>query len=109
MQAFIKILFLMLPLAAAAGPTYEELSAAQSGAARMDAREIAAAKLEGVCLAAIKQLNSYPKEEFHPNIEWLRIRSSALLSHVRPCEVLLMLESAHDVLDTENAPKNRND
>jgi hypothetical protein len=30
-----------------------------------------------------------------------------MLAFNRPCEVLVMLEAAHDALDTSNAPKHR--
>ena len=71
---------------------------------RRRARETAA---EGECLAGIKTLNALPMDEFQPNIEWLNIRTQAMLALARPCEVLAMLEAAHDALETSNAPKFR--
>ncbi len=76
-------------------------------AVKLDAQSLARARGEGECLASIKAINSLPPQEFHPNIEWLRLRTSSLLRHMKPCEVLIMLEAAHDALDTENAPRNR--
>jgi hypothetical protein len=35
---------------------------------------------------------------------WLNIRTQAMLALARPCEVLVMLEAAHDALATSNAP-----
>ena len=64
-------------------------------------------KAEGECLAGVKALGSLPMDQFQPNIEWLNIRTQAMLALNRPCEVLVMLEAAHDALDTSNAPKNR--
>ena len=64
-------------------------------------------KAEGECLAGVKALGSLPMDTFQPNIEWLNIRTQAMLALNRPCEVLVMLEAAHDALDTTNAPKNR--
>ena len=64
-------------------------------------------KAEGECLAGVKALGSLPMDTFQPNIEWLNIRTQAMLALNRPCEVLVMLEAAHDALDTSNAPKNR--
>ena len=64
-------------------------------------------KAEGECLAGVKALGSLPMDQFQPNIEWLNIRTQAMLALNRPCEVLVMLEAAHDALDTTNAPKHR--
>ena len=64
-------------------------------------------RAEGECLAGVKALGSLPMDQFQPNIEWLNIRTQAMLAFARPCEVLVMLEAAHDALDTTNAPKNR--
>ena len=77
-------------------------------AVRMSEAELAKVKAEGECLAGIKAINSLPKEEFQPNIEWLNIRTQAMLGISRPCEVLVMLEAAHDALATSNAPGRRN-
>jgi hypothetical protein len=46
-------------------------------------------------------------DTFQPNIEWLNIRTQAMLALARPCEVLVMLEAAHDALATANAPSLR--
>lgn len=62
-------------------------------------------RAEGECLAGIKELNSLPPDEFQPNIEWLRIRTQALLTQARPCDVLIMLEAAHQALHTAKAPQ----
>jgi len=75
---------------------------------RMSDAELARVRAEGECLAGIKTINSLPKEEFQPNIEWLNIRTQAMLGISRPCEVLVMLEAAHDALATSNAPGRRN-
>jgi hypothetical protein len=64
-------------------------------------------KAEGECLAGVKALGSLPMDQFQPNIEWLNVRTQAMLALNRPCEVLVMLEAAHDALDTSNAPKHR--
>ena len=64
-------------------------------------------KAEGECLAGVKALGSLPMDQFQPNIEWLNVRTQAMLALNRPCEVLVMLEAAHDALDTANAPKFR--
>ena len=64
-------------------------------------------RAEGECLAGVKALGSLPMDQFQPNIEWLNIRTQAMLALNRPCEVLVMLEAAHDALDTTNAPKHR--
>ena len=75
---------------------------------RMTDAELARVKAEGECLAGIKAINSLPQTEFQPNIEWLNIRTQAMLGISRPCEVLVMLEAAHDALATSNAPGRRN-
>ena len=74
---------------------------------RMSEAELARIRAEGECLAGIKALGSLPMEEFQPNIEWLNIRTQAMLAFARPCEVLVTLEAAHDALATSNAPRLR--
>lgn len=74
---------------------------------RMSEAELARLRAEGECLAGVKSLGSLPMEQFQPNIEWLNIRTQAMLALARPCEVLAMLEAAHDALETSNAPKLR--
>ena len=69
--------------------------------------DLARLKAEGECLAGVKALGSLPMDQFQPNIEWLNVRTQAMLALNRPCEVLVMLEAAHDALDTSNAPKHR--
>ena len=69
--------------------------------------DLARLKAEGECLAGVKALGSLPMDQFQPNIEWLNIRTQAMLALNRPCELLVMLEAAHDALETTNAPKFR--
>ena len=71
---------------------------------RMSEADLAKIRAEGECLAGIKALNALPMDQFQPNIEWLNIRTQAMLALARPCEVLVMLEAAHDALATSNAP-----
>jgi len=71
---------------------------------RMSDAELARIRAEGECLAGVKALNALPMDQFQPNIEWLNIRTQAMLALSRPCEVLVMLEAAHDALATSNAP-----
>jgi hypothetical protein len=75
---------------------------------RMTDAELAEMRAEGECLAGIKAINSLPQDEFQPNIEWLNIRTQAMLGISRPCQVLVMLEAAHDALATSNAPSRKN-
>jgi|SRR5688572_33031362 hypothetical protein len=81
--------------------------AARHPAVRMSDAELSKLKAEGECLAGVKALGSLPMEDFQPNIEWLNIRTQAMLALARPCEVLVWLEAAHDALDTSNAPSRR--
>ena len=74
---------------------------------RLSDAEVARLKAEGECLAGVKALGSLPMDQFQPNIEWLNIRTQAMLALARPCEVLVMLEAAHDALGTSNAPSLR--
>lgn len=71
---------------------------------RMTEAELATARAEGECLAGIRALGSLPMDQFQPNIEWLNIRTQAMLALARPCELLVWLEAAHDALETSNAP-----
>jgi hypothetical protein len=71
---------------------------------QMSEADIARMRAEGECLAGIKELGSLPMDQFQPNIEWLNIRTQAMLAFARPCQVLVMLEAAHDALATSNAP-----
>jgi hypothetical protein len=74
---------------------------------RLSDADVARLKAEGECLAGVKALSSLPMDQFQPNIEWLNIRTQAMLALARPCEVLVMLEAAHDALGTSNAPSQR--
>ena len=74
---------------------------------KLSEADLARLRAEGECLAGVKALGSLPMDQFQPNIEWLNIRTQAMLALNRPCEVLVMLEAAHDALDTTNAPKHR--
>jgi len=77
-------------------------------AVRMTDAELARMRAEGECLAGIRTLGALPNDTFQPNIEWLNFRTQALLTLARPCEVLAMLEAAHDALATSNAPGLKN-
>jgi hypothetical protein len=81
---------------------------ARHPAIKMSDAELERLRAEGECLAGVKALGSLPMDVFQPNIEWLNIRTQAMLALARPCEVLAMLEAAHDALGTSNAPRLRN-
>ena len=78
---------------------------ARHPAVRMSDADLARLRAEGECLAGVKALGSLPMDQFQPNIEWLNIRTQAMLA--RPGEVLVMLEAAHNALGTSNAPNLR--
>jgi hypothetical protein len=82
--------------------------ARRHAAIRMSDAELERMRAEGECLAGIKLLGRLPMDQFQPNIEWLNIRTQAMLALARPCEVLAMLEAAHDALKTSNAPDLKN-
>jgi hypothetical protein len=103
------IALILLPAAHAFGQealSYAAISE-RHAVVRMTDEELAKARAEGECLAGIKALGSLPNDQFQPNIEWLNIRTQAMLALARPCELLVMLESAHDALGTSNAPRLR--
>lgn len=83
--------------------TFAAISA-RHPAVRMNDTELERLRAEGECLAGVKALGSLPMDQFQPNIEWLNIRTQAMLAFARPCQVLAMLEAAHDALRTSNAP-----
>jgi len=110
-----KIAAIALSLLVSSAPSSQEnpsLSfaaiSARHPSVRMSEADVARFKAEGECLAGVKALGSLPMDEFQPNIEWLNIRTQAMLALARPCEVLVMLEAAHDALGTSNAPSQRN-
>jgi hypothetical protein len=80
---------------------------ARHPAVKLSESDLARLRAEGECLAGVKALGSLPMDKFQPNIEWLNIRTQAMLALNRPCEVLVMLEAAHDALQTTNAPRFR--
>jgi hypothetical protein len=80
---------------------------ARHPSARVSEADLARLRAEGECLAGVRLLGSLPMDQFQPNIEWLNIRTQAMLTLARPCEVLVMLEAAHDALGTSNAPSLR--
>jgi hypothetical protein len=83
--------------------SYAAISA-RHPAVKMSADDLSRMKAEGECLAGIKALGALPMDTFQPNIEWLNIRTQAMLALARPCQVLVMLEAAHEALATSNAP-----
>ncbi|HUQ51094.1 MAG TPA: hypothetical protein VM692_02660 [Gammaproteobacteria bacterium] len=99
-------------LVSSTASTQESLSYAaisqRHAVVRMTEAELAKMRAEGECLAGIKALNALPMDQFQPNIEWLNIRTQAMLALSKPCEVLVMLEAAHDALATSNAPGLKN-
>ena len=111
MRSRIAIALSLLVSSAAFGQEDPSLSfaaiSARHPSVRLSDAEVARLKAEGECLAGVKALSSLPMDEFQPNIEWLNIRTQAMLALARPCEVLVMLEAAHDALETSNAPKLR--
>jgi hypothetical protein len=106
------ISLILLVCAGAVGQENLNLSyaaiSARYPAVKMSDAELAKVRAEGECLAGVKALGSLPMDQFQPNIEWLNIRTQAMLGLARPCEVLVMLEAAHDALATSNAPSLRN-
>jgi len=111
MRTKIAAVVLTVLVSAAAGQENPNLSyaaiIARHPSVKISDADVARLKAEGECLAGVKALGSLPMDQFQPNIEWLNIRTQAMLALNRPCEVLVMLEAAHDALDTTNAPKHR--
>lgn len=103
----------LLVSSAALGQDEDDLSFAaisqRHPTVRMSEAELERIRAEGECLAGIKALGALPMDQFQPNIEWLNIRTQAMLAYARPCEVLVILEAAHNALATSNAPDLRTD
>jgi len=86
--------------------SYAAISA-RHPAVKLSADDLERMRAEGECLAGIKALGALPMDTFQPNIEWLNIRTQAMLALARPCQVLVMLEAAHEALGTSNAPSQK--
>ena len=67
----------------------------------LKANVVEGAKMQGVCLVQLKELTFKKKNEFDPISEWVNYRSVSLLEQYSPCEVLIMLEVANDMIRDE--------
>ena len=67
----------------------------------LKANVVESAKMQGVCLVQLKELTFKTTNEFDPISEWVNYRSVSLLEQYSPCEVLIMLEVANDMIRNE--------
>lgn len=71
----------------------------------IDKTRTAAARMQGECLVGLKALNFRGNQAaFDPVAEWSNFRSVSLLEQFSPCEVLAMMEVAHERLKTPERP-----
>ena len=73
--------------------TYEEISKRHLNVS-LTKKQTDALKMQGECLAGLKQLNFRKSDKFDPVAEWTSYRSLSPLEQFPPCDVLLMLEVA---------------
>ncbi len=85
-----------------AGHSYSEVSKRYS-TAKLSAKQVANAKMQGECLVGLKDLNFKKKNSFDPVAEWGNYRSLSLLEQFPPCEVLIMMEVAQGKLKARQA------
>lgn len=55
-------------------------------------------RMQGECLVGLKELNFKKREKFDPIAEWTNYRSISLFEQFPPCQVLVMMEIARDIL-----------
>ena len=67
----------------------------------LDQEAVRYARMQGECLVGLKELNFKKKENFDPVAEWTNFRTTSLLQQHSPCEVLIMMEVARSILNSE--------
>ena len=65
---------------------------------QLSAERLATARMNGECLVGLKELNFRSSEEFDPVAEWTNYRGLSLLEQFPPCDVLVIMEVAREVL-----------
>jgi len=93
----IVLLFTSINSLASDEFSYENISKRNQSAA-MTNQEVNRAKMNGECLVGIKELNFRKKDQFDPIAEWTTYRTTSLLDHLPPCEVLIIMEVARERL-----------
>lgn len=64
------------------------------------------AKMQGECLVGLKALNFKRAGKFDAIAEWSSYRTVSLLEQYSPCEVLIMMETAKNIL-AKNPPSHQ--
>jgi len=77
--------------------TYKK-AAQRNPTAALTKQQVNDAKMQGECLVGLKELNFRKKSDFDPIAEWTTYRSSSLLDHLPPCEVLIIMQVAQKIL-----------
>jgi len=86
-----------IPAAPAEEFSYEAI-AERHASARLGAKEVEDAKMQGECLVGLKQLIFVRRDDFDPVAEWINYRTFSLLEQFPPCHVLVMMEVARKEL-----------
>ena len=101
MRALILIIFLIPISAGAESFGYADIEARHKGQVLSEPAH-QKILIQGECLAGINRLNAF-EGEYDPIGEWLRVRTTQLLQLHGPCEVLLMVETAREILNRERS------
>ena len=98
------LLILISTSLAARDYSYDKISARNKNVA-LTKLQVDKAKMEGECMVGLKEINFKKKNEFDPVAEWSSFRTAPLLSHMSPCEVLIIMEVANKKLRESSEPK----
>ena len=75
-----------------------EAVAKRFGETKLDAKSVQEASMHGECLVGLERLIFVKRGDFDPVTEWINYRKIWLLEQFPPCNVLIMMEVAHEEL-----------